>query len=121
MLAAHWFRHHKAEQAMDVLDKAIAASKKEALLYGLKAFMKVKLKDRDAARAALVAGQAALPKSEPIASNLSRLQNGEDLRMWEFGDAWWSLHLEKPSQKALAKIAGTDGLQPRGLHPGVMR
>jgi tetratricopeptide (TPR) repeat protein len=106
MLAAYWFRKHKPEKAFKVLDAAISASKKEPMLYGLKAFMQVKLKDRDGARKTLIRAKAKAPKSQPIAANLVRLQNGQDLQMWQFGDAWWNFHLEKPSQKTMMKMAG---------------
>jgi tetratricopeptide (TPR) repeat protein len=110
MLAAFWFRKHKPEEAFTVLDKAIAMNKKEPMLYGLKAYLKAKLKDRDGARDALMQGKDVLPKNEAITANLVRLQNGQDLQMWQFGDAWWNFHLEKPSQKMLMKMAGQAGV-----------
>jgi hypothetical protein len=106
MLAAHWFRKHKPEQAFEVLDKALSSSKKEPMLYGLKAFMQVKLKDRDSARATLHQGSEVLTSNTALKENFIRLQNGDDLRMYLFGEAWWQFHLEKPSQKALMKLAG---------------
>ena len=106
MLASHWFRKHKPEQAMKVLDAAILVSKKEAMLYGLKAFMQEKLKDLDGARKTLTDGKAQAPSSEPLAANLLRLQNGEELRMADFGEAWWQFHLERPSQKEAMRLAG---------------
>lgn len=107
MLAVYWFRKHKPEKAFEILDTAISANKKEPMLYGVKAFMKVKLKDRDGARDVLIKAGKKLPKNEPIATSLVRLQNGQDLRMWEFGDAWWNFHLQKPSEKRLMKMAGS--------------
>jgi len=106
MLASHHFRRHKPEIAFEVLDKALAVAKKEAMLYGLKAFMQVKLKDRDGARKTLNKGTEVLTSNAALKENLIRLQNGEDLRMYLFGEAWWQFHLEKPSQKALMKLAG---------------
>lgn len=106
MLSVYWFRKHKPEKAFEILDHAIAGNKKEAMLYGIKAFMKIKLKDRDAARDVLIAGTKKLPKHEALAASLVRLQNGQDLRMWEFGDVWWNFHLQKPSEKRLLKMAG---------------
>lgn len=106
MLASYWFRKHKPEQAFQVLDAALAHSKKEGMLYGLKAFMQVKLKDRDGARATLTKGDEVLSSNSAIKDNLLRLQNGEELRMDLFGEAWWQFHLQKPSQKTLMKLAG---------------
>ncbi|MBJ96018.1 MAG: hypothetical protein CMP23_16260 [Rickettsiales bacterium] len=120
MLAAYWFRHHKPEQAMKVLDKARTMNRKEAMLYGLEAWMKVKLKDRDGARAVLARGKKVLPDHGPITENLIRLQNGDDLKMGGFGEAWWQFHLEKPSQKMLMKMAG-QGKRAKGARKSVYR
>ena len=120
MLAAHWFRHHKPEQAMKVLDKARMMNRKEPMLYGIEAWMKVKLKDRDGARAVLTRGKKVLPDHAPLTENLIRLQNGEDLRMGGFGEAWWQFHLEKPSQKVLMKMAG-QGKQAKGAKKSMYR
>jgi len=106
MLASYWFRHHKPELAMKVLDKAITMSKKEPMLYAMKAWMKVKLKDRDGARAALTRGKKVLSDNTALSESLIRLQNGEDMKMGSFGEAWWQFHLEKPSQKMLLKLSG---------------
>jgi len=106
MLAAYWFRHHKPQDAMKVLDKAKTMNKKEPMLYALEAWMKVKLKDRDGARAALTRAKKVLPDNGALAENLIRLQNGEEMKMGSFGEAWWQFHLEKPSQKMLLKLSG---------------
>ncbi len=104
-----------------VLDRAIASSKKEAMLYGLQAWMKVKLKDRDAARAVLTRGKKVLPDNNAITENLVRLQNGQDLKMMKFGEAWWQFHLEKPSQRSLMKLAAKSGLRPKGAKKSMYR
>jgi len=106
MLAAHQFRRHKADDAMTTLEAAIAASKKEPMLYGLKAFMQMKLKNRDGAIATLGAGKEKCPSSQPISENLMRVQNNEPLNMAAFGEAWWQFHLEKPSMKQQMAMAG---------------
>jgi len=120
MLAAYWFRKHKAEEAFKVLDGAIASNKKDAMLYGMKAWMKVRLKDRDAARAVLTLGKKKTKGNGVISENLVRLQNGEDLRMWEFGDHWWNFHLEKPSQKTMMKLSG-QGKAAKGAKKSMYR
>ena len=121
MLAAHWFRHHKAPKAMAVLNKAIASNKKEAMLYGMGAWMQVKLKDRDAARAFLIRGKKVLSDHDAITENLVRLQNGQDMKMTRFGEAWWQFHLEKPSQRAMMKMAGQTGLKAKGAKKSMYR
>ncbi|MBN94237.1 MAG: hypothetical protein CL928_09205, partial [Deltaproteobacteria bacterium] len=121
MLASYWFRHHDSDKAFTVLDRAIASSKKEAMLYGLQAWMKVKLKDRDGARAVLTRGKKVLPDNNAITENLVRLQNGQDLKMMKFGEAWWQFHLEKPSQRSLMKLAAKSGLRPKGAKKSMYR
>jgi tetratricopeptide (TPR) repeat protein len=113
MLAAHQFRRHKAEDAFKTLDAAIAASKKEPMLYGLKAYMQVKLKDRDGAIATLTAGKDKCPSSQPITANLMHVQNNEPLDMTTFGEQWWQFHLEKPSMKQQMAMAGVSN-KPKG-------
>lgn len=106
MLAADHFRHHRSAPALATLDAAIAANKKEPLLYGLKAWMQVRLKDEPGARATLAAGDAATSGNPAIKENLLRLANGKELQMRDFGDVWWQFHLEKPTQKELMRMAG---------------
>ncbi|MCO4769994.1 MAG: hypothetical protein KDA24_08165 [Deltaproteobacteria bacterium] len=113
MLASYHFRHHKSDKAFETLDAAIAATKKEPMLYGLKAYMQFKMKDRDGAIASLQAGKAKCPSSAPISSNLIRLQNAESLDMTTFGEQWWQFHLEKPSMKQQMALAGVSG-KPKG-------
>ena len=120
MLASYLFRHHKPEQAMKVLDKARTMNRKEPMLYGIEAWMKVKLKDRDGARAVLARGKKVLPEHGPLTENLIRLQNGEDMKMGGFGEAWWQFHLEKPSQKMLMKMAG-QGKRAKGAKKSMYR
>lgn len=111
MLAADHFRHHKADDAMRELDAAIASSTKEPLLHGLKAWMLWKKKEREKAQLALAAGLKAVPDHSALKSNLTALQNGKDLEMRDFGEAWWQFHLEKPSQEDVARLMGMQGQQ----------
>jgi len=121
MLAAYWFRKHKPETAFKVLDDAISASKKEPMLYGLKAFMQVKLKDKEGARDTLIKAKAKVANSDAIGANLVRLQNGQDLQMWQFGEAWWNFHLEKPSNKQMMKMAGVQVGGQKGAKKSMYR
>jgi len=113
MLASYHFRHHKADKAFETLDAAIAATKKEPMLYGLKAWMQFKTKDRDAAIATLGKGKEKCPSNQPIAQNLMALQNNEPMDMSSFGEQWWQFHLEKPSVKQQMAMAGVSN-KPRG-------
>lgn len=121
MLAAHCFRKHQSDKAFKILDEALSSNKKEPMLYGLKAFLQVKLKDREAARGTLIAGREKVGENEAVASNLVRLQNGQDLQMYLFGDVWWNFHLEKPNQKALMRAAGAGAGQAKGGRKAMYR
>lgn len=121
MLGAYWFRKHKSEEAFKILDNAIKANKKDPMLYGLKAWMLVRLKDRDGARAILTRGKKNTKNHGALSQNLVRLQNGEDMKMWEFGDHWWNFHLEKPSQKTLMKLSGQGNAAMKGARKSMYR
>jgi len=121
MLAAYWFRKHKAEESFKILDNAIASNKKDPMLHGMKAWMKVRLKDRDGARSVLTKAKKVTKGNAVITENLVRLQNGEDLRMWEFGEHWWNFHLEKPSQKTLMKLSGQGNAAMKGARKSMYR
>ena len=79
------------------------------MLYGLKAYMQVKLKDRDGAIATLTAGKGKCPSSQPLSQNLIQLQNNEPLNMAAFGEQWWQFHLEKMSVKQQMQMSGMSG------------
>ncbi len=113
MLAADLFRRHKGEEAVVLLARVTEDNKKEALLYALRAYMLIKLKRREEAQKALAAGVAAVPGDKALQENLTRLQNGEDLRIHEFGEGWWQFHLERPTQKDIERMSGAGSIQQR--------
>ena len=121
MLSAYWFRKHKADEAFKVLDNAIASNKKDPMLYGMKAWMKVRLKDRDGARKVLTLGKERTKGNSAVTENLVRLQNGEDMKMWQFGDHWWNFHLEKPSQRTMLKMSGQGNAAAKGARKSMYR
>ena len=62
-----------------------------------------------------------MANSEAIGANLVRLQNGQDLQMWQFGEAWWNFHLEKPSNKQMMKMAGVQVGGQKGAKKSMYR
>ncbi len=99
MLAAIHFRRHQLDEAVQVMEKAVKYGKKEALAWGLYAYMLDKAGRREAALDVLQRGTAKIPDNEPIKTNILRLQNRERMKMKPFGDDWYQFGFETPSAK----------------------
>ena len=99
MLAAIHFRRHQLDQAVTVMEKAVKYSKKEALAWGLYAYILEKGGRREAALEVLQRGSQKCPDSEAIKNNILRLQNRERMKMKQFGDDWYQFQFESPSAK----------------------
>ena len=95
-LAALEYRRGHKDQAREILDVAIRASKKQIMPYHVHAWMSAKDGDREAAINKLLAAQKVEPSNESTEENLQRLRNGKKLNMKRFGMAWFGLQLEKP-------------------------
>ena len=99
MLAVIHFRRHNIDKAIEVMEKTVKAGKKEALAWGLYAYMLDKAGRREAAIVVLQRGTEKVPDSEPLKSNLIRLKNRERIKMKPFGDDWYQFQFETPSAK----------------------
>ncbi len=107
MLAAILFRRHQLDDAVVVMEKAVKYGKKEALAWGLYAYMLDKAGRRESALEVLQRGTSKIPDNEPIKTNILRLQNRERMKMKPFGDDWYQFGFETPSAKRF-------GQQPPG-------
>jgi hypothetical protein len=107
--AAMEYRRGRKDQAREVLDVAIRASKKQILPYHVYAWMLNKDGDREAAINKLLECQKIEKSNESTQENLSRLQNGKKLAMKRFGIGWFGLQLEKPP----AQLRGAQGMAGR--------
>ncbi len=107
MLAAILFRRHQLDDAVKVMEKAVKYGKKEALAWGLYAYMLDKAGRREAAVEVLQRGTKKVPDSEAIKTNILRLQNRDRMKMKPFGDDWYQFQFETPSAKRF-------GQQPPG-------
>ena len=107
MLAVILFKRHKLDEAIPVMEKAVKYGKKEALAWGLYAYMLDKAGKREDALAVLQRATKKIPDSEPIKTNILKLQNRERMKMKPFGDDWYQFQLENPSAKRF-------GQQPPG-------
>jgi tetratricopeptide (TPR) repeat protein len=115
-LAALEYRRGHKKEALEILDMAIRASKKQIMPYHVYAWMAAKDGDREAAINKLLACEKVEPSNESTEDNLQRLRNGKKLSMKRFGMAWFGLQLEKPPAqlRAAQGMAGRKGFrQPK--------
>ncbi len=99
MLAVIHFKRHRLDEAVETMEKAVKHAKKEALAWGLYAYMLDKGSRREAALEVLQRGAEGCPDSDAIKTNITRLQNRERMKMKPFGDDWFQFQLETPSAK----------------------
>ncbi|MHA7837221.1 MAG: hypothetical protein ACX98W_07155 [bacterium] len=107
--AALEYRRGRTKEALEILDLAIRANKKNLLLYHVQAWMLAKEGDRDGAIDKLLRCQKVEPSNESTQDNLTRLRNGKKLNMKRFGMAWFGLQLEKPP----AQLRAAQGMAAR--------
>lgn len=115
-LAALEYRRGRKKEALEVLDVAIRASKKQIMAYHVYAWILAKEGDREGAINKLIACEKVEPSNESTQDNLDRLRNGKKLSMKRFGMAWFGLQLEKPPAqfRAAQGMAGRKGFrQPK--------
>jgi tetratricopeptide (TPR) repeat protein len=112
--ALEYRRGHK-DQAREIMDVAIRASRKQILPYHVLAWMLVKDGNREAAIKKLIECQKIDKNNDSTQENLSRLQNGKKLSMKRFGIAWFGLQLEKPPAqlRAAQGMAGRKGFRQK--------
>ncbi len=99
MLAVIHFRRHNMDKAVEVLEHTVKVGKKEALAWGLYAYILDKGGRREAAIEVLQRGTDKVPDSEALKTNLIRLKNRERIKMKPFGDDWYQFQFETPSAK----------------------
>jgi hypothetical protein len=113
--AALEYRNGRKDQAREIVDTVIRASKKQILPYHVAAWMRLKDGDREGAIEQLVACQKIEKDNETTQENLTRLRNGKKLNMKRFGIPWFGLQLEKPpaQMRAAQGMAGRKGFRQK--------
>lgn len=101
MLAICYMKRNKTAKMMETFDKAVAATKKEPLLWNLYAFCLEKVGEKDKAISVLEKGLKKVGEDERLQANIEALKEGKKMKMKGFGDLWYQFHLEK--QGALIK------------------
>jgi tetratricopeptide (TPR) repeat protein len=107
--AALEYRRGRKKEALEIVDMAIRASKKQIMPYHVYAWMASKDGDREAAINKLLACEKIEPSNDSTKENLTRLRNGKKLSMKRFGMAWFGLQLEKPP----AQLRAAQGMSGR--------
>jgi len=116
MLACIQFRKHQLDLATGTLEEALKYTKKEALLYGLYAYLLSKANRRDDAIDVLNRGLAKLPDNDGLQQARLSLQNGQKMRTKGFGDGWYQFGLEQPTKASRTqRPLGRSGKVPRGM------
>jgi len=94
MLGVCYMKRQQAGKMIETFEKAVAASKKEALLWNLYAFCLDKIGEHAKAVEVMERGLKKCGDSR-LADNLEALKTGQKMKMKGYGDAWYQFHLEK--------------------------
>ncbi|WP_305044778.1 tetratricopeptide repeat protein [Geoalkalibacter sp.] len=96
MLAICYMKRNQTTKMVETFEKAVAANKKEALLWALYAYCLEKVGDKEKAEQVLEKGLKKVGGDERLSANLEALKEGRRMKMRAFGDLWYQFHLEKP-------------------------
>lgn len=95
LLAALDFREHHVDAAVKRLEKVSTFARKEAIYWGLYAYILLESKRREEAMAVLARGLKVLPSSEALKSMQISVSNDKKVRMKAFGQAWYTFFPEQ--------------------------
>jgi tetratricopeptide (TPR) repeat protein len=95
MLAVTYMKRNKTSKMIDTFENALAASKKEPLLWNLYGYCLDQVGERDKAIAAMEKGVKKVGGHELLESNLALYKEGKKMKMMDWGDLWYQFHLEK--------------------------
>lgn len=114
-LAAIEWREDKKTEALSRLDKARGGGEKEALYWGVYAWMALESGDKDRALKLLADGQKACPSSKPLSEMADAVRNQRKFQPRVFGDAWYQFfpeHVTEAEKRAMAERF----MQPKGQY-----
>jgi tetratricopeptide (TPR) repeat protein len=102
MLAALRYRRKDVEGAKKTYEDAVAASKKEGVLWASYAWVLEKEGAHEEALAVLGRGVKANPSDEKLKSCQQTLQNGKKLKLGKvYEELWFQFRLEQPPQQLI--------------------
>ena len=97
MLGATRYRKNDLVGATKVLEGAVAANKKEGVLWSLYAWILEKEDRHDQAIAVLARASRTNPSDEKVKTSLQALQNGKKLKLGKlYAEQWFQVMLERP-------------------------
>ncbi len=105
MLAAIEYRERKLDRAVRIMEKISGPAKKEAVFWGLYAYMLVERGKRDQSLDVLARGMKAMPDSEALKAMRNMVSNKKKLRMKIFGQMWYTFFPEHMSMRRYAHMA----------------
>ena len=95
MLAIIFMKRNQPKKMIATFEKAVAANRKEPLLWSLYAYCLEKIGDRGKAVSIMQKGLKKNSGNELMEANLNALQNGKKMKMQDYGDVWFQFQLEK--------------------------
>lgn len=95
MLAIIYMKRNQSKKMIATFEKAVAANRKEPLLWSLYAYCLEKIGDRAKAVSIMQKGLKKNSGNELMEANLNALQNGKKMKMQDYGDVWFQFQLEK--------------------------
>jgi tetratricopeptide (TPR) repeat protein len=95
MLGIIHMKRNQPKKMIATFDKAVAANRKETLLWSLYALCLEKIGDRNKAVTIMEKGLKKVGGDELMKANLQALKDGKKMKMQDYGDLWYQFQLEK--------------------------
>ncbi|MDO3377024.1 tetratricopeptide repeat protein [Geoalkalibacter halelectricus] len=96
MLGICYMKRNQTTKMVETFDRAVAANKKEPLLWNLYAYCLERVGDKEKAIQIMEKGIKKVGGDENLSANLQALKEGRRMKMRLYGDLWYQFHLEKP-------------------------
>lgn len=95
MLAVTYMKKNKSTLMIDAFEKAVAANKKEPMLWNLYAYCLEETGQHGKAVETMEKGMKKTGGNETLKTNLALLRDNKKMKMMEWGELWYQFHLEK--------------------------
>lgn len=95
MLAVTYMKKNKPSLMIDAFEKAVAANKKEPMLWNLYAYCLEETAQHEKAIGVMEKGLKKAGSNDILKANLVLLREGKKMKMMEWGELWYQFHLEK--------------------------
>lgn len=95
MLAVTYMKKSKPSLMIDAFEKAVAANKKEPMLWNLYAYCLEETGQHGKAIEVMEKGLKKAGANDILKANLALLREGKKMKMMEWGELWYQFHLEK--------------------------